>query len=230
MTYNKENFSNTSSGFKKESSGSMNGINHYLKVLVFSVAVFAIHCFNEDYSFKNSGSIEKSLGNSFDLKDGRILKTNFGYRTLSSLEEEEGSTNSLGIVDDENDADPGSVGNISLCSTIHGDVQNPEESKCGKPEKRRRSSKSNTYGSNLMGETTMEDMEYEQNFMRDARAYRRKGKLSHRIARFLKKHHYIVAAVLAAFAAYKYGKYYASGVIFIYCIFLLVKYIKRNVK
>ncbi|GAB67527.1 hypothetical protein PCYB_115470 [Plasmodium cynomolgi strain B] len=200
--------------------------NCFLKVFLFTLVILTIQGFNESFS----PSVQKSSGNGAqvasrllmdDLLDGSTL-------TVALAGETEGSSNNLAVHDTESQVDEmGSVGNLSVCSTIDGDAQVPKGDVSGKKKK---SSREKVYGNNLMGETTMADMEYEQNFMRKCRYQKRTGMSPKKFVRLLKKHHYIIpilfiAVVSGIFQSWKV----ALGVMILYLVFLGFVYIcKKN--
>ncbi|EUD66282.1 hypothetical protein C922_03198 [Plasmodium inui San Antonio 1] len=228
MVDNKNNCSRGSHGFSNGSTGSLNKVNFFLKVFVLILVILAIQCFNESFS----GSVQKSSGNGVKVAE-RLLMDDFYDSTvsLSVSSEEEASWNSLasgkyrkksGKSGSENELDKsGTSGNVPLCSTLDGDVQIPEEEHVS--GKKRKLSRDDVYGSNVMGETTMDTMEYEENFMRQCRYRKRKEKFHKRVFRFLKKHHYIVAALLAAICAMASGIQVAIGVVIGYVVSLVFR-------
>ncbi|EDL46315.1 hypothetical protein PVX_113250 [Plasmodium vivax] len=222
MVDNKNNCSGGSHGFSNGSAGSLNKVNTFLKVFVFTLVILAIQCFNESIS----ASVQKSSGNGA-IVASRLLKDDFNDSTGTlAIFEEDGSSENLSVDGSESQLDEfGSAGNLSLCSTLDGEVQVPEEDV---PEKKRKSSKENVHVHKLMGETTMADMEYEENFMKECRNEKRKGKFHKRVLRFLKKHHYTLPAVLAIILGITIGKEVAIGVIVVYVVLLVLRFVHKK--
>ncbi|ANQ09128.1 Uncharacterized protein PCOAH_00037030 [Plasmodium coatneyi] len=233
MIDNKNNNSRGSShGFSTGSAGNLNKVNSFLKVFVFTFVILAIQCLNESFS----ASVQKSSGNGPKVAS-RLLLSNFDDSSVSLVigGDDEGSNSNITseyyylIVDDnENKVDElGSAENLSD-SNHDGDVQVPQEEDVS--EKEKKLSREKTYGSNVTGETTMNDFLYEADFMRDCRMNKIKGKLHKKIFSFFKKHHYVVAAVMSIISLLAGNTVLAVGVIVIYIMLLALGYVHKKLK
>ncbi|KJP88883.1 hypothetical protein AK88_01377 [Plasmodium fragile] len=232
MVNNKNKYSRGCHGYSSGSVGSLNKDNSFLKVFVFTLVILAIQCYNESFSV----SVHKSSGNGAKVCS-RLLFGNFGdsIEHFSLANEKDSSDTNIGykyiLIVDENDNeinDFGSAGNLSLCSTIDGDM-NESKSEC-MPALKEKIFQETIYGPSVVGESTVEDTEYEDNLMKEFRNKKYKEKLHKRAFRFLKKHHYIIPGAMSAIALLVQNTYVAVGVLIVYAVLLILHYLHKKLK
>lgn len=231
MINNKNNYSRGSHGFSTRSARSLNKVNSFLKVFVFTLVILAIQCFNESFS----ASAQKSSGNGPKVAISRLLSDlDDSTESISTADEDEGSKSNITaeyyyiIVDDgENQVDEyGSAENFPLHSKIDDDIQMAEEVL---PIRQEKISRGKDYRGNIIGETTVTDIIYEDEFMRNYRNKKRKGKFHKRMYKFLKKHHYIIPTIIAGLSLIVNNTGLAIGVMMIYLIFMSLLYVHKKV-